>query len=169
MNCFHYSISDLKLQLFFRKLPEIRGFCMIYPPFLKKQFVFCCLCILRFIVNRWINIRQFYACFKCFLMSAGYFTIQEKVSLIENDFMFFHLYAKSYKLNKKRKERLQSLLFCKQLRKWIPIIFYPQTSSAISFTRANFAHCSSSVNLFPTSQEANPHCGLRQSRSRGIY
>lgn len=66
---------------------------MIYPPFLKKQFVFCCLCILRFIVSRWINIRQFYTPFKCFLMLAGYSTIQEKASLIENDFMFFHLYA----------------------------------------------------------------------------
>ena len=31
----------------------------------------------------------------------------------------------------------------------------------ISFTSFNFAHCSSSVSLFPISQEANPHCGLR--------
>lgn len=37
----------------------------------------------------------------------------------------------------------------------------PQTSSAISFTNFSFAHCSSSVNLLPISQEAKPHCGLR--------
>ena len=47
--------------------------------------------------------------------------------------------------------------------------FYPHTSSAISFTSASFAHCSSSVSLFPISQEANPHCGLKYSRSRGMY
>lgn len=45
---------------------------------------------------------------------------------------------------------------------------YPQTSSTISFTRANFFHCSSSVSLFPISQEANPHCGLKHRRSNGI-
>ena len=36
--------------------------------------------------------------------------------------------------------------------------FYPQTSSAISFS---FAHCSSSVSLLPISQDAKPHCGLK--------
>ena len=42
---------------------------------------------------------------------------------------------------------------------------YPHTSSAISFTSFNFAHCSSTVSLLPISQEAKPHCGLRQRRS----
>lgn len=46
---------------------------------------------------------------------------------------------------------------------------YPQTSSAISLTSFNFAHCSSSVSLLPISQEAKPHCGLKQSLSREIY
>ena len=36
-----------------------------------------------------------------------------------------------------------------------------QTFYEICFTRANFFHCSSSVNLFPISQEAKPHWGLR--------
>ena len=46
---------------------------------------------------------------------------------------------------------------------------YPQTFSAISLTSFNFAHCSSSVSLLPISQEAKPHCGLKQSLSREIY
>ena len=46
---------------------------------------------------------------------------------------------------------------------------YPQTSSAISLTSLSFAHCSSSVSLLPISQEAKPHCGLRQSLSSGTY
>ena len=46
---------------------------------------------------------------------------------------------------------------------------YPHTSSVISLTRLSFAHCSSSVSLLPISHEANPHCGLRLSRSRGMY
>lgn len=46
---------------------------------------------------------------------------------------------------------------------------YSHTSSAISFTSFNFAHCCSSVNLLPISQEANPHCGLKYKRSSGIY
>ena len=52
----------------------------------------------------------------------------------------------------------------------IQIIYavYLQTSSAISFTNASFAHCSSSVSLLPISQEAKPHCGLRYSLSRGM-
>ena len=39
--------------------------------------------------------------------------------------------------------------------------YLPQTSSAISRTRATLAHCSSSVSLLPTSQLAKPHCGDR--------
>ena len=35
-----------------------------------------------------------------------------------------------------------------------------QTSSAISLTRASFAHCSSSVSLLPISQDAKPSCEL---------
>ena len=46
---------------------------------------------------------------------------------------------------------------------------YPQTSSAISLTSLSFAHCSSSVSLLPISQEAKPHCGLRQSLSSETY
>ena len=46
---------------------------------------------------------------------------------------------------------------------------YPQTSSAISFTRDSFAHCCASVSLLPISQLAKPHWGLRHRRSRGIY
>jgi len=40
---------------------------------------------------------------------------------------------------------------------WIfrSLVYLPQTSSAISFTRRSFAHCSSSVSLLPISQEAN--------------
>ena len=38
---------------------------------------------------------------------------------------------------------------------------YPHTSSAISLTNFNLAHCCSSVNLLPIAQEANPHCGLK--------
>ena len=45
----------------------------------------------------------------------------------------------------------------------------PQTCSAISFTSSSFAHWSLSVSSFPSSVEANPHCVLRLSRSRGIY
>lgn len=45
--------------------------------------------------------------------------------------------------------------------------YFPQTSSATSFTSRSLFHCSSSVSLFPISQDANPHCGLRHSLSRG--
>lgn len=38
---------------------------------------------------------------------------------------------------------------------------YPHTSSAISLTNFNLAHCCSSVSLLPIAQEANPHCGLK--------
>ena len=44
---------------------------------------------------------------------------------------------------------------------------YPQTSCATSTTRRSFAHCSSSVRAFPSSVEANPHWGERQSWSSG--
>ena len=46
---------------------------------------------------------------------------------------------------------------------------YPQTSLAMLCTSAILAHCSSSVSLLPISHEANPHCGLRHKRSKGIY
>ena len=39
--------------------------------------------------------------------------------------------------------------------------YAPQTSFAISSTRAILAHCSSSVSLLPISQLAKPHCGER--------
>ena len=58
---------------------------------------------------------------------------------------------------------------CAIFLQWFYFIFYPHTSSAISFTSFNFAHCCSSVNLLPISQEANPHCGLKHKRSSGIY
>jgi hypothetical protein len=45
---------------------------------------------------------------------------------------------------------------------------YPQTSRATSTTSRNFAHCSSWVRAFASSVEANPHCGERQSWSRGF-
>ena len=40
---------------------------------------------------------------------------------------------------------------------------FPHTSSAISTIMRSFAHCSSSVSTLPSSVEANPHCGDRQS------
>lgn len=46
---------------------------------------------------------------------------------------------------------------------------YPHTSLAILCTNAILAHCSSSVSLLPISQDAKPHCGLRQSCSKGMY
>ena len=49
------------------------------------------------------------------------------------------------------------------------IRIYPHTSSAISFTSLSFAHCCSSVSLFPISHDANPHCGLKYRRSSGTY
>ena len=49
------------------------------------------------------------------------------------------------------------------------ILYSPQTSLAISFTSASFAHCCFSVSLFPISQEAKPHCGLKYRRSSGTY
>ena len=39
----------------------------------------------------------------------------------------------------------------------------PHTSSAISTTIRSFAHCSSSASTLPSSVEAKPHCGERQS------
>ena len=38
-----------------------------------------------------------------------------------------------------------------------------------SITNAIFFHYSSSVKLFPISQEAKPHCGLKQRLSRLTY
>src|SRR5262249_940548 len=40
---------------------------------------------------------------------------------------------------------------------------YPHTSSAISTMSRSFAHCSSSARILPSSVEAKPHCGDRQS------
>src|SRR4029077_21022869 len=42
---------------------------------------------------------------------------------------------------------------------------FPQTSSASSTIIRSFAHCSSSASTLPSSVEANPHCGDRQSCS----
>ena len=39
----------------------------------------------------------------------------------------------------------------------------PQTSFATSTIRASFAHCSSSVNVLPSSVDAKPHCAERHS------
>src|SRR5215831_1725635 len=36
---------------------------------------------------------------------------------------------------------------------------HPHTSSATSTIRRNFAHCSSSARILPSSLEAKPHCG----------
>ena len=44
----------------------------------------------------------------------------------------------------------------------------PQTSSAISTIMRSFAHCSSSASVLPSSVEAKPHCGDRQSCSSGM-
>ena len=43
----------------------------------------------------------------------------------------------------------------------------PHTSSAISTIMRSFAHCSSSARILPSSLEAKPHCGDRQSWSSG--
>ena len=40
---------------------------------------------------------------------------------------------------------------------------HPQTSSATSTISRSFAHCSSSARILPSSVEAKPHCGERQS------
>src|SRR5699024_60509 len=45
----------------------------------------------------------------------------------------------------------------------------PQTSSATSLTSLSFSHCSASVRMFPSSVEANPHCGLMHNLSFGTY
>src|SRR5579864_5534525 len=46
---------------------------------------------------------------------------------------------------------------------------WPQTSSATSTIILSFAHCSSSARILPSSVEAKPHCGDRQSWSTGTY
>src|SRR5262249_56017927 len=43
---------------------------------------------------------------------------------------------------------------------------HPHTSPPPSTIRRNFAHCSSSARILPSSLEAKPHCGERQSWSR---
>src|ERR1700683_389457 len=47
--------------------------------------------------------------------------------------------------------------------------FYFQTRLAVSTTSRSLAHCSSSVNRFPSMVEANPHCGLSARLSIGKY
>lgn len=66
----------------------------------------------------------------------------------------------NFKKNKSQKEKVWKL---------IQTFFYPHTSSAISLTNFTLAHCCSSVNLFPISHEAKPHCGLRHKFSKGTY
>src|SRR5581483_9020525 len=46
---------------------------------------------------------------------------------------------------------------------------YFHTSLAMSTIMASLAHCCSSVSTLPSSVEAKPHCGDRQSWSRGAY
>jgi hypothetical protein len=43
----------------------------------------------------------------------------------------------------------------------------PQTSSAVSATRRNFASWSAGVTALPSIVDANPHCGLSANRSIG--
>src|SRR5262249_31321661 len=43
----------------------------------------------------------------------------------------------------------------------------PHTSPATSAIIRNFAHCSSSARILPSSVEAKPHCGDRQNWSSG--
>src|SRR5699024_1765323 len=52
-------------------------------------------------------------------------------------------------------------LSCSSHRKLLA--HFPHTSSAISATSFNLFHWSSSVIKFPSSVDAKPHCGLRQS------
>lgn len=55
------------------------------------------------------------------------------------------------------KKRRTDSCFCSPPLHFYNILFYDQTSSAISLTSLSFAHCSSSVSLFPISHDANPH------------
>src|SRR5690606_40498646 len=48
-------------------------------------------------------------------------------------------------------------------------LYYPQISFAVSATNFSFAHCSSSVRMFPWCVDAKPHCGLMHSCSSGTY
>src|SRR5215470_7420736 len=45
----------------------------------------------------------------------------------------------------------------------------PHTSRAVSTIIPSLAHCSSSASTLPSSVDANPHCGLRQSCSSDTY
>ena len=47
-----------------------------------------------------------------------------------------------------------------------PLLLFPNFFCNF-FYQLSFAHCSSSVSLFPISHDANPHCGLRYKRSNG--
>src|SRR5579872_1817076 len=46
---------------------------------------------------------------------------------------------------------------------------HPHTSCATSTIMASFAHCSCSARTLPSSVEAKPHCGDRQSWSSATY
>src|SRR5215475_14315180 len=46
---------------------------------------------------------------------------------------------------------------------------HPHTSSAVSTTARNFAHCSLSARTLPSSVEAKPHCGESASCSSAAY
>src|SRR4029079_13441153 len=50
---------------------------------------------------------------------------------------------------------------------WWLQAFHPHTSSAISTIMRSLAHCSSSASTLPSSLDAKPHCGDRQSWSMG--
>src|SRR5258707_12353346 len=54
-------------------------------------------------------------------------------------------------------------------RRFGPLHYRPHTSSANSTTILSFAHCSSSARMLPSSVEAKPHCGDRQSWSSEMY
>src|SRR6185312_15839852 len=45
--------------------------------------------------------------------------------------------------------------------------YFPHTSPAMSTASFNFAHCSSSERMLPSSVEAKPHCGDSASCSSG--
>ncbi len=47
--------------------------------------------------------------------------------------------------------------------------YFPHTSSANSTIMRSLAHCSSSASTLPSSVEAKPHCGDRQSWSSATY
>src|SRR6202020_136649 len=54
-------------------------------------------------------------------------------------------------------------------RRFTSLHYRPHTSFAISTIIRSLAHCSSSERTLPSSVEAKPHCGDRQSCSRSTY